>query len=1441
MRTALTPPWLMLLALWSLFGVARAAPLPALPPELEPWVPWVMADQPDWACPRVGATAVCVWPGRLDIEATDRGARFDLSVFTDRSVEVPLPGGPGLWPQDLRREGLLLPVLDREGRPFVVLPAGSHRLSGLIPWASQPPTLPLPRAMGLVSLRLNGDPVTAPVIEDDGSLRLGAASAGSTAANSVEIEVNRRLQDGVPMRVTTHIAVRVAGASRELALGAIDLAGATPVHLEGDLPARLDPALGLVVQARPGTFSLRLESVLPAGAASIAVPSGSAPGWPDRETWLVVPDEGVRAAVFAGLVSVDPSRVSLPAEWGAGSTFLAPAGAALTVTELRRGDPSPPPNHLRVERQLWLDLDGEGFTARDILRGTMSQGWRLVASAPLQPGRITLEDEGQVITEAEGDAGVELRTQQVLATSEGRLPRAAGAFPAVGWQLEAAALSVAVSLPPDWRLLYAVGPDHVYGALIEELSAPYLVLGIGLAALIARIWGLRTGLVAALTFGLAWLMPESPRLGWIVLVGLAAARKLGLLQRLSLPGWGKGLLIGSGLSLVAATLFCMGLSFTGNEDAAPERFAQLQMEQKPMVAGDVETTTLEDGAGGYNMWRGPVSSAGEKASPRKVQLGQDPSAIVQTGPGLPTWQGATVLLNWEGPVSAEAPLRLILLPPWLVGAWLLAGAILSKVLLVYLFGLEAWIGALITLLRTPGPETLQAALPAFLRKAAPLLILGLLASAPAQAAPSPELLSELKTRLGAPEACAPRCVVASRAWLRTQPNALEVEVELHAAAAGAWSLPGPSRAWSPEAVTLDGAPGTALRRDESGFLQVRVPPGVHRLRISGPTPAVEALTLQWVEAPQRVDVEGEGWTVIGLRPDGRSDSALQLLRTAGAEKSGAPGSGSALAPWLEVHRTLDLGLPWRVTTVVRRSGAGVAPVNARVPLLPGESVTDAAVDVKDGAAQIALSAASPEVSWSSTLATAEAIRLVAPTDVPWTEIWELRCSPIFRCALDPNSALPPVRHIEEGRWEPLFRPLPGESLTVTVSRPTPAEGAAATVRAVHLSREGDQGTLEIEVMASQGGRTPITLPPGATLRTVTVDGAALPAQVDEGRLHLPIRPGLQRFTLVWSQPEAGFSLLRRVPTPEIGAPAVNVHTRLTLPNREVALFTFGPDWGPRIWGGYSALVLGLIGLLLARINTALEPTRRLPMGAPAFVLLCLGLVELPQPLCLLPPAAMALALGARHRGRLPWRIDLWALAGGALLLAAAALAGLVFGLDLEHDTGPGAGALSWYVDRTAGPLPSAGALVVPRSLTQVAYGLWTLWLLSRLPGLVAALRRPPGPPPSSPTEELTPPLRPVPPELGAMRVGRRGTAPPIEDRVSAVRTDAPPTTTYDADVFVPSLITESPDLRAPSSNPEEDEAIEANSATFTGTFTAASLQPPIPLGPEQPRPKGDTT
>jgi hypothetical protein len=92
-----------------------------------------------------------------------------------------------------------------------------------------------------------------------------------------------------------------------------------------------------------------------------------------------------------------------------------------------------------------------------------------------------------------------------------------------------------------------------------------------------------------------------------------------------------------------------------------------------------------------------------------------------------------------------------------------------------------------------------------------------------------------------------------------------------------------------------------------------------------------------------------------------------------------------------------------------------------------------------------------------------------------------------------------------------------------------------------------------------------------------------------------------------------------------------------------------------------------------------------------------------------------------------------------------------------------------------------------------------------------------------------------------MRVGRRGTAPPIEDRVSAVRTDAPPTTTYDADVFVPSLITESPDLRAPSSNPEEDEAIEANSATFTGTFTAASLQPPIPLGPEQPRPKGDTT
>lgn len=120
-----------------LLAVLVVALLPALasggeiPPVLEPWREWVLAGHPDVRCPVVDGSASCVWPGELQVQASASGGRFTYGVTVDRSLGLPLPGGPGAWPQEVRVDGRPAPVLAREDVPWVLLGPGSHVVAGV--------------------------------------------------------------------------------------------------------------------------------------------------------------------------------------------------------------------------------------------------------------------------------------------------------------------------------------------------------------------------------------------------------------------------------------------------------------------------------------------------------------------------------------------------------------------------------------------------------------------------------------------------------------------------------------------------------------------------------------------------------------------------------------------------------------------------------------------------------------------------------------------------------------------------------------------------------------------------------------------------------------------------------------------------------------------------------------------------------------------------------------------------------------------------------------------------------------------------------------------------------------------------------------------------------------------------------------------------------------
>ncbi|HND30164.1 MAG TPA: hypothetical protein PLA94_09195, partial [Myxococcota bacterium] len=574
---------------------------------------------------------------------------------------------------------------------------------------------------------------------------------------------------------------------------------------------------------------------------------------------------------------------------------------------------------------------------------------------------------------------------------------------------------------------------------------------------------------------------------------------------------------------------------------------------------------------------------------------------------------------------------------------------------------------------------------------------------------APSLLSQLEARLSK-NPCEKDCVSVPFSRLSATENTISITTEVHVAGRDSWPLPGPASGWTPRRIFVDGKPAVALSRQSDGFVHLRLEPGVHQVSLEGPLPPDPAFTLQFGMPPRRLEAEALGWRIDGVRPDGSVEGSVQLVR-----ESGGAATTLEPSPWVEVHRFLDLGFPWKVRTELRRLGPVDRPLNLRLPLLPGESVTDDGFVVSEGAIQVSLGRDVASVQWLSTLDTVPELSLVAPAGVPWTEIWEISCSPVFSCATE---GFPPLEHVREGDWSPLWRPWPGESLKLTVSRPEAAAGQTLTIdSAAAVYKEGPrflEGDLRLVVRSSQGGKLPLRLPAQAKITEVRLDGASRPMQAKDGLLDLPLHPGRQEIQVTWRQSQSPATLFV-FPSIELGAPAVNLTVQLA------AAEGFWIPWaalqpkGPVIlWWGRLLLLLG-VGLVMS----LLAPLPR----KSDWIFLCLGLHTLPW-LCALP---LALWWGFRPE-HFPTQLQKIAY-GLWLLLIPGVLGGLLLALAVGLDRSPDVLALGsegnrmyWSLDRSAGSLPSPWVLQLPIWTWRLMSLAWGIWLLARLGAWTAAAR-----------------------------------------------------------------------------------------------------------------------
>jgi len=599
----------------------------------------------------------------------------------------------------------------------------------------------------------------------------------------------------------------------------------------------------------------------------------------------------------------------------------------------------------------------------------------------------------------------------------------------------------------------------------------------------------------------------------------------------------------------------------------------------------------------------------------------------------------------------------------------------------------------------------------------------LLAFAPrvdAQTFPPQNFLDEMRTQLTQPPLCAPECATLANATVSARGDEIRVALEAHAAVRAAVPLPGEADGLALRSVSVDGSTQDGIAQSD-GRLHVALERGVHRVELVYAASS-DKVALRFALSPMRVEFAGDGWQATGLSENRLLTESLSLVRARETAGTPTPGATQRFAPFVRVVRDISLGLDWTVATSANALGTLDGGITVDVPTLAGEHVSTSGIKVERDHVIAAIGEDTRAANWQSTLDKSETLTLTAPPLGERAEVWRVTASPIWHVDAKgvPVSAGAGGDPTDFRTFE--FQPLPGETLTLRITKPQPAEGATRAIERATLvtsaAQRATESVLSLTIRASQGGEHVITLPGDAEVTNVTRDGQALNVRPRDGKLALPVVPGRDEFEIRFREPLA-IGVVARTPEVGLALPAANLTLGVDLPADRWLLMTSGPGAGPAVLYWSELVVLLLVAWALSR-------TRRTRLKFPQWALLALGFSTFSW-VALAVVVAWLFAVDARERYADAKSVVVFDLAQvGLAVLTALALVCLVaaipqglLGTPDMHVAGNGSSATSlrWFVDRSgADAWPVAHAISVPLWVYKAAMLAWAIWLANAVIG-----------------------------------------------------------------------------------------------------------------------------
>ena len=1355
---------LFLLALLSLGTSATAQEPRSIPPALREWESWATWNDPHRFCPTPYSdtkTHRCFWPSRLDLQVTNSGGSFSLSVMAFHETWIPLPGSSEVWPQDVQAGGRPIVVVERDGVPSVRVVAGDTRLEGRYRWTELPQNLRIPASLGILTLSRDGKVVENPAWDAQGLLWLRRdGTTETTERNFLGVKLFSVLEDGIPLWWRQEVELTVAGKSREEDLGTLLPEGWKLSAIQSPIPVSVDDLGHAKAQVRAGTWTFRLDAFRLDNPREIQFARGTRKSVADElVAFRARPD--FRVMEFVGPPAIDPSQSYFPKAWQGLPVYRWDVATSIKLVERMRGMGTQKPAGLSIVRELWLDEGGQGLTFQDHISGQMQQVWRLDAAEGQELGSVRSGGEGQLITRnpENGAIGVELRSRNVDVEAIGRLSRPTS-LPATGWRSDAESVRVHLNLPPGWRLFALFGADWVHGDWLTAWTLLDLFLLLIFTLAVFRIRGWATALLAFVAFGLSYHEHGAPKFLWLILLVPIA------LEPHIPQGLGRRLLrIAQVLSVGTLLFFLVPFLTRQIQQALYPQLERTEVTPTPIpgervdgadAAAVANNAGLPRRAGGlskeliqrYGMTTTASSLSDSPAAPAQSlaafeNLRQDVKARIQTGPGLPEWTWRSVSFGWNGPVQGSQRLHPMLIPQSIE-------RLLTLLRTVLLLALGA------TLLRQgrsgqsesrttnpPVPMATTTAITAALWLASTLFTgtslqaaeapvrvnppsrapvqapIQQLAAAPVAAPTTPAgipdatTLETLRQRLLEKSDAFPNAASISAVAMKLSGQQLLMDVEVHCAAETAVPLPGRLPAYSPLSVVVNGRWAAALRRDD-GYLWTVLPLGVHRVRVEALLSNTGDWEWSYLLKPRQVSIDAPDWTVVGVRADGVPEQQVFFSPKQKVAAAAATYDRQDLQPIVAVERRLELGLQWQLQTVIQRLSPVGKAVSMRIPLLPGENVLSQGRVVQDGGMEVRLGAQDTTFSWESSLAPVETLTLTTrPTDT-WIERWHLVASPVWNVSL---SGLAPVFESGNAQLEPVWQPWPGETVNLKVHRPEGIAGATVTLnRAIHEVTVGQRqrlSTLHLSIRCSLGEDFLIELPAEADITRLTHFGQEIPVRREGSKLVIPLRPGEQLLSVGWKENRPlGFQANNgavRLPVE-----SANIQSSLGVGEDRGVLWASGPRRGPavRFW------VILLTSLLTA---LALGHIPKSPLRSLQWMLLMIGLTQVPLWAAFTVIGWFFLLQWRGHERfqTLPW-MEYNASQVGLVALTATALGILLFAVSAGLLGNPkmfilGNGSTStllrWFQARSEGTsLPMCSCVSVSIWWYRFVMLLWALWL-----------------------------------------------------------------------------------------------------------------------------------